>query len=89
MAIGTVIGSIAAALPGILGMLGGSSANSGLDSFKYSKALQENQYELNRKTRQTAFQDTRSDLEKAGFNPLLAVGSQSQGGSFGASLNST
>lgn len=88
MAINAAIGIAGALLPSLLGGLsGGSSANSGLDSYKYSRWLQEHQYELNRKTRQTSFQDTRYDLEQAGYNPLLAVGQQSNGGTFGATLN--
>lgn len=63
------------------------SANSAGHSLKASKALMERQYELNRLTRQTAYQDTRQSLVEAGYNPLLAVGQQSQGGSFGASLS--
>lgn len=67
----------------------GNKSNSALQSFEYSKALQQHQYELNRLTRQTSFQDTRQSLEEAGYNPLLAVGNQSNGGTFGASLNVT
>lgn len=55
----------------------GSSSNSAKKSFEYSKALQQHQYELERKSRQTAYQDTRQSLEEAGYNPLLAVGQQS------------
>lgn len=36
-------------------------------------------YGLERDSRQTQFQDTRKDLESAGYNPLLALGVQSQG----------
>lgn len=70
----------------IMGLFGNKS-NSAKVSFEYSKALQQHQYDLNRLTRQTAFQDTRQSLENAGYNPLLAVGQQAQGGTFGASLN--
>lgn len=88
MAINAAIGLAGAILPSLLGgLFGGSSANSGLDSYKYSRALQEHQYELNRKSRQTSYQDTRYDLEQAGYNPLLAVGQQSNGGTFGSTLN--
>lgn len=63
-----------------------SGANSAARSLEDSKALQEHQYYLNRRTRRTAFQDTRYSLEQSGYNPLLAVGEQAQGGSFGATL---
>lgn len=65
----------------------GNKSNSAQVSFDLSKKLQEHQYQLNRLTRQTSFQDTRHSLEAAGYNPLLAVGEQAQGGTFGASLN--
>lgn len=76
---------------GYMGLLsslfGDDNANSARMSYEYSRALQEHQYELNRKTRQTAFQDTRHSLVEAGYNPLLAVGQQAQGGTFGATMN--
>lgn len=85
------IGSIASAVGSLVSigsqLFGGS--NSAYKSYKYSKMLQENQYELNRKTRQTAFQDTRQSLEDANYNPLLAVGQQAQGGTYGASMSVT
>ena len=85
------LGSIAGALGSLVSigsqLFGGS--NSAYKSYKYSKMLQENQYELNRKTRQTAFQDTRQSLEDANYNPLLAVGQQAQGGTYGASMSVT
>lgn len=50
-------------------------------SAKATEALNQNlmdyQYNLERQSRQTSFQDTRKDLEGAGYNPLLAVGQQS------------
>ena len=60
------------------------------ESYGYARKLneqmqqinQENtlyQYHLERDSRRSAFQDTRYDLEKAGYNPLLALGQQSQG----------
>ena len=66
-----------------------SGSNSAERSLADSIALQDHQYKLNRKTRQTAFQDTRKSLESAGYNPLLAVGQQAQGGTFGAGLQQT
>ena len=71
---------------GLLSSIFGDS-NSAAASLAASMALQNHQYELNRKTRQTAYQDTRYSLESAGYNPLLAVGQQAQGGTFGASLS--
>lgn len=65
----------------------GNKSNSAQKSFEYSKALQQHQYELDRSFRQTAFGDTRKSLEDADYNPLLAVGQQAQGGSFGASMS--
>lgn len=74
---------------GLFGSLFGSDSgsNSAYQSYLYSRELQQHQYDLNRKTRQTAFQDTRHSLTEAGYNPLLAVGQQSQGGTFGATMN--
>lgn len=50
-------------------------------SSKITEALNKNlmdyQYALERQSRRTSFNDTRMDLESAGYNPLLAVGSQS------------
>lgn len=63
------------------------NANSAQVSFDLSKKLQEHQFQLNRLTRQTSFQDTRHSLEAAGYNPLLAVGEQAQGGTYGATLS--
>lgn len=60
----------------IMGLFG-SSSNSARKSYEYSRLLQQHQYDLERKSRQTAFQDTRQSLESAGYNPLLAVGQQS------------
>ncbi len=60
----------------------GSSSNSAAKSFEYSKALQQHQYELERQSRKTYYQDARSSLEAANYNPLLAV----TGGSSAASL---
>lgn len=56
--------------------------------YNYSRALNEQlamintgltrqNYELQRESRQTSFVDTRKDLESAGYNPLLALGVQS------------
>lgn len=56
---------------------GSSKANSAKSSYLYSRALMEHQYELERQSRQTAYQDTRYSLEQAGYNPMLAVGQQS------------
>lgn len=50
-------------------------------SAKATQALNQNlmdyQYALERQSRQTSYGDTRIDLENAGYNPLLAVGQQS------------
>lgn len=54
----------------IMGLFGSNSAKK---SFEYSKALQQHQYELERESRKTAYQDTRYSLEQAGYNPLLAT----------------
>ncbi len=79
-AIGKFIGSNSGNLlnigSSVMGLFG-SSSNSAKKSFEYSKALQQHQYELERQSRQTAYQDTRQSLEAAGYNPLLAVGQQS------------
>lgn len=85
-AIGSAVGGM---LRERLGSMFGSNSNSAMTSYILSKKLQEHQYELNRMTRQTAYQDTRYSLENAGYNPLLAVGQQAQGGTFGASLSAT
>lgn len=66
-------GSLLSSGGSILGLFGSNSAKK---SFEYSKALQQHQYELERQSRQTAFQDTRYSLEQAGYNPLLATGQQ-------------
>lgn len=65
------------------------SGNSAQKSLEDSLALQTHQYKLSRKFRRTSFQDTRESLEAADYNPLLAVGQQAQGQSFGASLSQT
>lgn len=46
-------------------------------TYDYSTALTRQQYNLERESRQSSFQDTRKDLESAGYNPLLALGQQS------------
>lgn len=51
--------------------------NLNYDTYNYSSALMQRQYDLERKSRQSSFVDTRADLEKAGYNPLLALGQQS------------
>lgn len=74
----------------VMGLFGSkSSADSAQVSYNYSKLLQENQYELNRKTRQTFYQDTRQSLEEAGYNPLLALNQSNSNASYGASMNVT
>lgn len=45
--------------------------------FGYNSALTAQNYDYMRESRQTSFQDTRKDLESAGYNPLLALGVQS------------
>lgn len=74
---------------GLFSSIFGGNSNSAELSYQYSKKLQQHQYELNRLTRQTAFQDTRQSLEESGYNPLLAVNQQAQGGTYGASMNVT
>lgn len=87
MTLGNTINGVLNAM-GLFGSLfGNDNANSAYQSYLYSRALQKHQYELNRQTRQTAFQDTRHSLVEAGYNPLLAVGQQSQGSTFGATMN--
>lgn len=75
----------------ILGtILGGLiESNSARQSLESSIALQNHQYLLDREARKNSFQDTRYSLEQAGYNPLLAVGQQSNGGSYGATLSVT
>ena len=87
MTLGNAINGVINAMGLFSSLFGDSGANSARMSYEYSKALQKHQYELNRKTRQTAFQDTRQSLEEAGYNPLLAVGQQSQGGTYGAGIS--
>lgn len=63
------------------------AAVSAAQNYKYSKKLQEHQYDLNRKALREQFANTRYSLESAGYNPLLAVGSSAQGFSAGASAS--
>lgn len=42
-----------------------------------NQSLMKYQYQLERQSRQTSFVDTKKDLMSAGYNPLLAVGNQS------------
>lgn len=72
--LGSNVGNIASFGGSFMGLFGSNSAKK---SFEYSKALQQHQYELERESRKTAYQDTRYSLEQAGFNPLLATGQQS------------
>lgn len=69
------------------------------ESYNYARLLNEQmqlinqrntlyQYNLERDSRRSAFQDTRYDLEQAGYNPLLALGQQSQGLNVGMSTGS-
>lgn len=72
---------------GFLGSLGSSAlsfagaSHGAYKQYQYQKKLQKYAYNISRKYRQTAYQDTRSDLEKANYNPMLAVsqGSTSSG----------
>lgn len=73
-AVGSWLGKYGGSSMGLFGSLFGS--NSAKKSFEYSKKLQEHQYQLERQSRQTVFQDTRQSLESAGYNPLLATGQQ-------------
>lgn len=52
-------------------------SNSSKATEALNKNLMDYQYNLERQSRQSSFQDTRKDLESAGYNPLLAVGQQS------------
>lgn len=79
-------GSILQGGSSLMGLFGGNSAKK---SFEYSMALQQHQYDLERKSRQTAYQDTRQSLEAAGYNPLLAVGQQSGSLPVGNQMNVT
>lgn len=63
------------------------AAVSAAQNYKYSKKLQEHQYNLNRKALREQYANTRYSLESAGYNPLLAVGSSAQGFSAGASAS--
>lgn len=61
------------------------------DSAKATQSLNEKlmdyQYSLERQSRQSSYQDTRKDLESAGYNPLLAVGQQSGYTSVGSGVS--
>lgn len=61
-----------------------SARSSSHRAYKYSRLLQEHQYELNRKALREQYQNSRYSLEQAGYNPLLAVGASAQGVSTGA-----
>lgn len=52
-------------------------SNSAKATQNLNQRLMDYQYALERESRQSSYQDTRIDLEKAGYNPLLAVGQQS------------
>lgn len=52
-------------------------SNSAKATQNLNQRLMDYQYALERSSRQTSYQDTRKDLEAAGYNPLLAVGQQS------------
>lgn len=70
-------------MPAVLGGLGllgaGSSAMSSLMSYNYAKKLQNHQYELNEKAQRNYWQNARYSVTNAGYNPLLALGSGTQG----------
>lgn len=87
MSLSNTINGVLNAMGLFSSLFGNDAANSARMSYEYSRQLQQHQYELNRQTRQTAFQDTRHSLVEAGYNPLLAVGQQSQGGTFGATMS--
>lgn len=55
----------------------GLMSNSAKVTRNLNQNLMDYQYALERQSRQTSYQDTRMDLEGAGYNPLLAVGQQS------------
>lgn len=52
-------------------------SNSAKATIDTNKQLMQYQYALERQSRQTSYGDTRKDLESAGYNPLLAIGQQS------------
>lgn len=62
---------------GLFNSLFGKSSNSAKQSLSLNKKLMDYQYKLERESRQHHFEDTRFDLENAGYNPMLAVGQQS------------
>lgn len=55
----------------------GLMSNSAKVTQNLNQKLMDYQYALERQSRQTSYQDTRMDLEGAGYNPLLAIGQQS------------
>lgn len=62
-----------------IGIGAGSSALSSLMSYQSAKKLQEHQYDLNQKAQRNYWQNARYSTTSAGYNPLLALGSGTQG----------
>lgn len=79
---------------GIGGLLGaGSSALSSVMNYAYSKKLMDYQYKINQKSLLNSPLQSRKGYVKAGYNPLLALGSPGMGFSanssgFGSDLSS-
>lgn len=64
-------------------------SNSSKATLTLNQQLMDYQYALERQSRQSSFQDTRKDLESAGYNPLLAVGNQSGYTSVGSGVSTS
>lgn len=65
---------------GALGLFGaGSSAMSSIMNYQYAKKLQQHQYDLNEKAQRNYWQNARYSTTQAGYNPILALGSGTQG----------
>lgn len=80
---------------GALGGLGGgllssvSSARAAKRAYKYSLKLQQHQYDLNQRSLRESPLASREGYVNAGYNPLLAMGSQGMGFNSGASMTPT
>lgn len=95
--IGAMTFGQAAGLAGIgaLGGIGGgilssvSSARSAKRAYKYSLKLQQHQYDLNQRALRESPSASREGYVNAGYNPLLALGSNGMGFNSGASMTPT